>query len=82
MVVKVDDDEREGVMEGLMTTAGVVLRFLRSCSLISSAAKASSFSPFVRSDNFRPRNSTDSTPLSVSEDSAAAAGALAVAPYP
>ncbi|RZR73808.1 hypothetical protein BHM03_00028330, partial [Ensete ventricosum] len=69
----VDSEEHgEGGVEGLIATVGAAPRFRRrSCSLISSPAKRSSFSPLVRSDSFLPRNSAESTPLSVSAASPA-----------
>ena len=54
-------DDSRGVPTCLMATFGRGLRRLRSCSLTSSAASASTFSALVRSDSLRPRNSTDST---------------------
>lgn len=45
----------------LMSTFGSGLRIRRSCSFTSSSAMASTFSPLVRSESLRPRNSTDST---------------------
>ncbi|RZS26212.1 hypothetical protein BHM03_00059516, partial [Ensete ventricosum] len=78
MVVKpVGEDDRKGVTEVFfIVTAGTVLCFRRSCSLISSAANRSSFSPLVRSDTFLSRNSTDSNPLSVNIPSPSAAAVV------
>ena len=54
-------DDSRGEDTCLMTTFGSGLRIRRSCSLTSSAARASTFSAFVLSDSLRPRKSTDST---------------------